>query len=101
MQRTSVLARPLLPLPQTICLVHELGHMFGVQHCIHWSCVMNGSNHMEEADSRPLHLCPVDLRKLYHSIEFDPRKRYQALAEHYEAIGFETEAAWVRKRLAR
>lgn len=32
--------------------------------CIWYRCLMNGSNHLGEADARPLHLCPVDLRKL-------------------------------------
>jgi len=82
-------------------MVHELGHMFGIHHCIHWSCVMNGSNHMEESDSRPLHLCPVDLRKLYRSIGFDPRERYRALARFYDEIGFDAEAEWARARAAR
>lgn len=82
-------------------MVHELGHMFGIHHCIHWSCVMNGSNHMAESDSRPLHLCPVDLRKLYRSIGFDPRERYLDLARFYDEVGFDAEAKWARTRAAR
>jgi len=35
-------------------MVHELGHMFGVKHCIYYSCIMNGSNHLDESDSKPL-----------------------------------------------
>ena len=23
------------------------------------ACLMNGSNHLEESDSRPMHLCPI------------------------------------------
>ncbi|HIJ74930.1 MAG TPA: hypothetical protein HPP83_12590 [Candidatus Hydrogenedentes bacterium] len=37
-------------------LVHETGHMFGLNHCIFFKCVLNGSNHLDESDSRPLHL---------------------------------------------
>jgi archaemetzincin len=44
-------------------LTHETGHMFGLTHCIYFHCVMNGSNHLRESDRRPLHLCPVCLRK--------------------------------------
>jgi len=47
-------------------LVHEIGHLFGLAHCVWYECNMNGSNHDEESDSRPLHLCPVELHKLYH-----------------------------------
>lgn len=43
---------------------HELIHTFGVHHCIYYECLMNGSNNLDEADHRPMELCPVDLRKL-------------------------------------
>src|SRR5437588_7335483 len=45
-------------------LAHETGHMFGLSHCTFFNCLMNGSNHLAESDRRPLHLCPVCLRKL-------------------------------------
>ncbi len=41
-------------------LAHETAHLFGIAHCVFYSCLMNGSNHLAEADARPLHLCPVD-----------------------------------------
>lgn len=43
---------------------HELIHTFGVHHCIYYECLMNGSNHLDEADARPMELCPADLRKM-------------------------------------
>jgi archaemetzincin len=61
--------------------------------------VVNGSNHLRESDQRPLHLCPVCLRKLQHSIGFDVGKRYQALADFYRKVGFADEERWVRRRL--
>ena len=45
-------------------LAHETAHIFGLAHCIYFSCLMNGSNHLAESDRRPLHLCPVCLREL-------------------------------------
>ncbi len=80
-------------------LVHEIGHQFGIEHCIFYHCVMNGSNHLLESDARPLHLCPVDLRKLYYSVEFDVVERYKKLQHFYEECGFEEEAEWVKERL--
>src|SRR5213075_2686902 len=62
-------------------LAHETSHMFGLAHCTYFNCLMNGSNHLAEADRRPLHLCPVCLRKLQWSIDFDLLKRYSALEE--------------------
>lgn len=80
-------------------LAHETGHMFGLQHCIYYRCTLNGSNHLRESDSRPLHLCPVCLRKLQHSIGFDIVKRYEELGTFYKKYGFNEEAQWVVERL--
>jgi archaemetzincin len=80
-------------------LVHETAHMFGVGHCIFYKCVMNGSNHLAESDSRPLHLCPVDYRKLQRSIAFDPVERAQRLLGYYRREGFAEEARWMERRL--
>jgi archaemetzincin len=56
-------------------LVHETSHMFGIQHCIFYRCVMNGSNHLAESDARPMTLCPIDLKKLQWSVGFDVEER--------------------------
>ncbi len=80
-------------------LAHEIGHQFGIEHCIYYHCVMNGSNHLQESDARPQHLCPVDLRKLQYSVEFDIVERYKKLQQFYEECGFEKEVNWVRERL--
>ncbi len=74
-------------------LSHEVGHMFGITHCVHFSCIMNGANHAEELDSAPPHLCPVCLRKLHMLTEFDLQQRYSDLKRHYQALGW-AEAAW-------
>lgn len=82
-------------------LAHETCHMFGIQHCIYFNCLMNGSNDLEESDRRPLHLCPVDLRKLHYSIGFDIKRRYRNLLEFFKAVHFDDEAQWLSKRLSR
>ena len=80
-------------------LVHEAGHIFGLDHCIYFSCLMNGSNHLEESDSQPLFLCPVCLRKLQHVTGFEATARYRKLLDHYRKNGLEEEAAWIDRRL--
>jgi archaemetzincin len=80
-------------------LAHETGHMFGLQHCIYFRCVFNGSNHLDESDARPQHECPVDLHKLQYSIGFDVARRYAGLLQFYRKVGFDDEAAWTRARL--
>jgi len=80
-------------------LAHEAGHMFGMHHCIYYACGMTGSNHLGESDARPVHLCPICLRKLHASVGFDMVKRYQALERFYTNAGLEAEAAWIGERL--
>ena len=82
----------------TSTMVHEISHMFGLTHCVYWKCVVAGSNHQAEADSRPLHPCPVCLRKLYTAIRFDPAARDEGLAKVLREAGFEDEAAWSEHR---
>jgi archaemetzincin len=82
-------------------LVHETAHMFSLAHCIYFKCMMNGSNHLQESDSRPLALCPVCLHKLQHSIGFDVAARYRRLLEFYRKVGFEYEEDWVAGRLTK
>jgi archaemetzincin len=80
-------------------MAHELGHMFGLEHCTYYSCVMNGTNHLEESDQKPLSLCPVCLRKLHHSIGFDPAERYRKLGSFYQEVGFEADVGWTERRI--
>jgi archaemetzincin len=80
-------------------LVHETGHMFGITHCTWFECIMCGSNHLGESDSRPMHACPVCLRKLHSSAKFDLVARYQKLLAFHQKHGFKDEATWVTKRL--
>lgn len=81
-------------------LAHETGHMFGMEHCTHHHCVMNGSNHLEESDSQPLHLCPVCLRKLHHSVGFDVVERYARLEAITRMSGLSSWAGWYQKQRA-
>jgi archaemetzincin len=74
--------------------------MFGLQHCVYFRCLMNGSNHLAESDDRPLHLCPVCLRKLHHAVGFEIPARYERMRAFSQQAGFEDETAWLSRRLA-
>lgn len=82
-------------------LIHEMGHMFGIKHCIHYECIMNGSNHLAESDRKPFHLCPVCLRKMHWGLRSSPKARYEKLATFYQAEGLADEAEWIGARLKR
>jgi archaemetzincin len=72
-------------------LAHEVGHLFGLYHCVCYRCVMNGSNSLAESDRKPLELCPVCLRKLCYSVGFDPMARYEELRTFYRQAGLDAE----------
>jgi archaemetzincin len=81
-------------------VAHEVGHMFGMQHCVHHKCLMNGSNNQDESDRTPLHVCAICLRKLHLLVGFDPKDRYTKLERFYREHELIAEAAWVAARLA-
>jgi len=78
--------------------VHETAHLFGLEHCVRFRCVINGSISLPEMDGQPTHLCPECLEKLRGSLGFDVRERYRRLAAFYEASGFERDAAFARRQ---
>nr|XP_033816847.1 archaemetzincin-2 isoform X5 [Geotrypetes seraphini] len=72
-------------------LTHELGHIFGIRHCQWLQCVMQGSNHLEESDRRPLELCPICIRKLHCALGFNIAERYKALLHWIDGGGCDVE----------
>ncbi len=59
--------------------LHETGHMFGMAHCTAGMCLMNGSNSLEESDSRPLSLCAECMAKACVVGRIAPATRYRRL----------------------
>ena len=69
---------------------HELGHLFGLRHCIAFRCLMNGVNHADELDNlQRIIECPVCTKKLTHGVGWDLARRYDQLAEVMDFFGFE------------
>ncbi|UKN03150.1 archaemetzincin [Paracrocinitomix mangrovi] len=73
---------------------HELGHIFGMTHCVQYECIMNGSNTLEESDSKPFYLCPIDLLKVCQAGSIDEIYRFQKLGEFWEKHGFKENKAF-------
>lgn len=89
----------LLLLRSAKVLAHEICHMLGARHCVFFNCLMNGSNHLAESDRRPVHLCPVDLRKLHWGLGFDIIERYRRLHAFWSDAGVADEVRWIERRL--
>src|SRR5438132_1084974 len=79
---------------------HETGHILGMAHCTAYLCLMNGSNHQEEKDRRPMHLCPVCLRKLCWNLQVEPVQYLGKLPTFCEQNGFDSEGTWYKKAMA-
>ncbi len=69
-------------------MAHEIGHMYGLRHCVYFDCLLNGANSLEEMDRAPHALCPVCLRKLQRSCGFEILPRYARLKRFYDEHGF-------------
>ncbi|CAF1518739.1 unnamed protein product [Adineta steineri] len=80
-------------------ILHEIGHLFGLDHCIYYLCLMNGANNETEMDREPLHLCPVCLHKLHSTLQFDVRHLYETFANLCDTYGLEKECKWYQNRL--
>ncbi|KAI0441568.1 hypothetical protein F4803DRAFT_576357 [Xylaria telfairii] len=96
-------------------LVHELGHCFGIDHCIYYACNMQGTSGIAEDVRQPPYLCPICLEKVAYAIacELQARdqtgkeeyikERYKATAEFCETWKhvdlFAAYSAWIRARL--
>ena len=75
-------------------MCHELGHQFGLRHCIYYECLMNGINSAEEQRQGGIRiLCPVCHRKLMQNLKFDSATRFTKLAEVCDTLGFTEEAS--------
>jgi archaemetzincin len=83
---------------------HETGHILTIQHCTAFQCNMNGVNSLPEADRRPLHLCPVCLRKVCWNLQLEPADYLAQLEAFCTKHKLADEAAWytqAREQLAR
>lgn len=83
---------------------HELGHCFGMDHCVYYACIMQGTAGLSEDARQPPFLCPVYLAKVLHATGADSVQRYRALLEFCEGPGkldkmFTAFAAWLRVRI--
>merc|ERR1719197_1787482 len=81
-------------------LVHEIAHLYGIDHCVRRDCVMRGTGHLVEDFAAPSHVCEVDLRKLQFRLGFALAARHASLAAVYARWGLKREAAWERARAA-
>jgi archaemetzincin len=79
--------------------VHELGHMFSMDHCIYNRCVMCGSNSLTESDAAPLALCTVCLGKVLWATGMKAQDHLGQLEEFCRKQGLDDDAKCFRAQL--
>ena len=84
--------------------IHEIIHLFGLDHCIYYLCMMNGGETLEEMDRQPLYLCPICLRKMYSALgdnkkTFNVVQMYTEIVDLCRRLGFEEALVWYENRL--
>ncbi len=75
---------------------HETGHMFSMKHCINAQCNMQGSNHLQESDTQPMHLCSECHAKTVLATSVMPVDRMQRLLKLCEKHGLEDEVMYYK-----
>ncbi|KAJ5153392.1 uncharacterized protein N7482_009870 [Penicillium canariense] len=86
---------------------HELGHCFGIDHCVYYACAMQGTASIAEDARQPPYLCPVDLAKLTHATGTTVVQCYKALLafcerpEYKQTLFFSPFAEWIQRQLDR
>lgn len=78
---------------------HEIGHMFGISHCLNANCVMNGTNSLSETDYHLARACSLCQRKLNSSIHYDNKKRLHELKDFFEKQHLNTEFSLAQQDL--
>ncbi len=79
---------------------HETGHMFSMEHCTKYECVMSGTNYLGETDRRPIDACPECMAKICWMSAISPAERYKKLATFCRQNGLKKEAEDFEKKLA-
>lgn len=79
--------------------VHEIGHMFSINHCTHAVCLMNGVNHLPESDTKPNALCSQCLMKLSWNLKYNDAKRLEELIRFLNVNHLQNEALQLQKQL--
>ncbi len=76
---------------------HEFLHMLSMKHCKIFSCVLNGSNSLQESDKKPLIICPQCLEKLNFALNENSSDYFRRLMLFYNKYGFSKEAEFCEK----
>jgi predicted Zn-dependent protease len=81
--------------------VHECLHVFGLDHCDYFECVMNPHCDAEKPGSVYLLLCPICLSKLKYCLKFDSAKRYSKMIDACRKLSLEDDVILIENVLSK
>ncbi len=76
---------------------HEIGHMFGIQHCTKALCTMNGSNSLRETDKQPNRFCSECQKKLTFNFKYNNKERLQKMLKFFKENNLMTDYNLIAK----
>jgi len=79
---------------------HEIGHIFSMEHCILYECLMNGANSQDESDRKPLTLCPECMAKICWSTQTSPTNRFKQLIKFCMDNGLNNQVSKYKKSIS-
>lgn len=72
-------------------VTHEILHMFSMDHCIFYNCLLCGCNGVHELDRWSFTLCCICIQKLYIANPFSVEERHNKLLQFYRDNNIESE----------
>ena len=82
------------------CVSHEIGHLLYFSHCRFFECAMSNSRSVTEAESKPIFLCPICLRKLQKVCGFNVASRYGKLKTFFSSLLSSVESRYLDESVA-
>ncbi len=70
---------------------HEIGHIFGIQHCQMYHCNMNGSMNLQDLQLRPTYFCPDCQSKISWRLSLPIRPQFEKLELYWRKTDNPTE----------
>jgi archaemetzincin len=80
-------------------LAHEMTHMFGVQHCIYFHCLMNGRITWPRAMLARCTCAPSICASCRRALDSMSWRGYRRLLQFYLSTGFTEDPSWLSRRL--
>lgn len=81
-------------------VTHEVAHMFGLEHCTYFRCLLGPVDVLDDLDALAAHPCPVCQCKLLRGAGVDPVVAARETIAPLEQLGLADDADWAMRRVS-